>query len=57
LKDLHNLYSSPDIIKETKLSRMRWMGHIVLIGDMGSSNRILFGKSGEEVPLRRPRCG
>jgi hypothetical protein len=26
-KELHNLYSSPDIIRQVKLRQMRWAGH------------------------------
>jgi hypothetical protein len=26
--ELHNLYSSPDIIRQIKSRRMRWVGHI-----------------------------
>jgi hypothetical protein len=27
-EELHNLYSSPDIIRQVKSSRMRWAGHV-----------------------------
>jgi hypothetical protein len=26
--ELHNLYSSPDIIRQIKSRRMRWAGHV-----------------------------
>jgi hypothetical protein len=26
--ELHNLYSSPDIIRQINSSRMRWAGHV-----------------------------
>jgi hypothetical protein len=26
--ELHNLYSSPDIIRQIKSKRMRWVGHV-----------------------------
>jgi hypothetical protein len=29
-EDLHNLYSSPNIITVIKTRRMRWTGHVVL---------------------------
>jgi hypothetical protein len=30
---IHNLYSSPRIIRTNKLSRMRWEGHIARMGE------------------------
>jgi hypothetical protein len=30
--ELHNLYSSPDIIRQIKSRRMRWVGHVVFMG-------------------------
>jgi hypothetical protein len=27
-EELHNLYSSPDIIRQVKSRRMRWAGHV-----------------------------
>jgi hypothetical protein len=32
-KELHNLYSSPDIIRQVKSRRMRWVGHIARVGE------------------------
>jgi hypothetical protein len=31
--ELHNLYSSPDIIRQLKSRRMRWVGHVARIGE------------------------
>jgi hypothetical protein len=31
--ELHNLYSSPDIIRQIKSRRMRWAGHVACIGE------------------------
>jgi hypothetical protein len=31
--ELHNLYSSPDIIRQIKLCRMRWAGHVARMGE------------------------
>jgi hypothetical protein len=28
-EELHNLYSSPDVIRMIKSRRMRWAGHVV----------------------------
>jgi hypothetical protein len=31
-EELHNLYSSPDIIRQIKSRRMRWAGHVARMG-------------------------
>jgi hypothetical protein len=31
--ELHNLYSSPDIIRQVKSRRMRWAGHMARMGE------------------------
>jgi hypothetical protein len=31
-EELHNLYSSPDIIRQIKSRRMRWAGHVAHMG-------------------------
>jgi hypothetical protein len=36
--ELHNLYSTPDIIKQIKSRRMRWEGHVARMGD--GENRV-----------------
>jgi hypothetical protein len=32
-EELHNLYSSPDIIRQIKSWRMRWVGHVACMGE------------------------
>jgi hypothetical protein len=32
-EDLHNLYSSPSIIRQIKSRRMRWAGHVACMGE------------------------
>jgi hypothetical protein len=32
-EELHNLYSSPDIIRQIKSRRMRWAGHVARMGE------------------------
>jgi hypothetical protein len=34
--ELHNLYSSPDIIRQIKSRRMRWAGHVARMGERKS---------------------
>jgi hypothetical protein len=31
--ELHNLYSLPDIIRQIKSRRMRWVGHVACMGE------------------------
>jgi hypothetical protein len=51
----HNLYSSPDIIRQIKSRRMRWAGHVARMGEVRSLYRVLMGKSEGKIPLGRPR--
>jgi hypothetical protein len=53
--ELHNLYSSPDIIRRIKSRRMRWAGHVARMGGGTNLHRLLVGKPEEKIPLRRPR--
>jgi hypothetical protein len=34
-EELHNLYSSPNIIRMIKSSKMRWAGHVARMGRRG----------------------
>jgi hypothetical protein len=53
---LHNLYSSPNIIRMVKSRRMRWAGHVARMGKTWNAYRILVGKSEGKRPLGRTRC-
>jgi hypothetical protein len=55
IEELHNLYSSPDIIRQVKSRRMRWAGHVARMGEKRKLYKVLMGKPEEERPLRRPR--
>jgi hypothetical protein len=52
--ELHNLYSSPDIIRQIKSRRMRWAGHVPRMGEGRNVYRILVGKPEGKSPLERP---
>jgi hypothetical protein len=54
-EELHNLYSSPDIIRMIKSMRMRWAGHVAGTGETRNAYRILVGKPEGKRPLGRPR--
>jgi hypothetical protein len=49
--ELHNLYSSPDIIRQNKSRRMRWAGHVARTGDGGKVYRVLVGNPEGKRPL------
>jgi hypothetical protein len=55
-KDLHDLYSTPSIIRIIKSRRMRWVGHVAGMGEVRKVYRFLVGKP-EEKSLLRPRHG
>jgi len=54
-EELHDLYSSPNIIRVIKSRRMRWAGHVARMGEKRSLFRVLVGKSEGKGPLERPR--
>jgi hypothetical protein len=54
-EELHNLYSSPSIIRMIKSRRMRWAGHVGRMWEKRNAYRILMGKPEEKRPLGRPR--
>jgi len=54
-QDLHDLYSSPNIVRVVKSRRMRWAGHVVRVGKRRDVYRVLVGKPEGKRPLGRPR--
>jgi hypothetical protein len=54
-EELHNLYSSPSIIKIIKWRRMRWAGHVARMGEKRNVYRLLVRKPEGKRPLGRPR--
>jgi hypothetical protein len=53
--ELHNLYSSPDIIRQIKSRRMRWAGHVARMGEGRNVYRVLLEGPKKKRPLERPR--
>jgi hypothetical protein len=53
--ELHNLCSSPDIIRQIKSRGMRWAGHVARMGEGRNVYRVLVGKPEGKRPLERPR--
>jgi hypothetical protein len=54
-EELHNLYSSPSIIRIIKSRRMRWAGHVARMGEKRNVYRLLVGKPEGKRLLGRPR--
>jgi hypothetical protein len=54
-EELHNLYSSPNIIRIMKSRRMRWTGHVARMEEKRNVYRLLVGKPDGKRPLGRPR--
>jgi hypothetical protein len=53
--ELHNLYSSPDIIRQIKSRRMRWARHVARMGEGRNLYGVLVGKPEGKRSLGRPR--
>jgi hypothetical protein len=54
-EEVHNVYTSADIIRKIKSRRMKWAGHVARMGDMRNAYKILVGKPEGKRPLGRPR--
>jgi hypothetical protein len=47
--------SSPNIIRQIKSRRMRWVGHVARMGEERKVYKVLVGKPEGKRPHRRPR--
>jgi hypothetical protein len=54
-EELHNLYSSPSIIRIIKSRRLRWAGHVARKREKRNVYRLLVGEPEGKRPLGRPR--
>jgi hypothetical protein len=54
-EELHNLYSSPDIIRQVKSRRMRRAGHVARMGEERKVYKCLVGNPEGNRPPGRPR--
>jgi hypothetical protein len=54
-EELHNLYSSPDIIRQVKLRQMRLVAHVARMGEDRKVYKVLVGKTEGKRPLGKPR--
>jgi hypothetical protein len=49
--ELHNLYSSPNIVRVNEARRLRWAGHLARMGEGRGVYRVLVGRSEGRRPL------
>ena len=54
-EELHNLYSSPNIVRVIKSRKMRWAGHVAGMAERRVVYRVLVGKPEGKRRLGRPR--
>jgi hypothetical protein len=54
-EELHNLYSSPNIIRQIKSRRMRWSGNVARMGEDIKVYKISVGRPEGKRTLGRPR--
>jgi hypothetical protein len=53
--ELHDLYSSLNIVRVIKSRRMRWAGHVAHMGEERGAYRVLVGRPEGKRSLGRPR--
>ena len=49
------MYPSPNIVRVIKSKRMRWVGHVALMGEERGVYRVLVGKLEGRRSLGRPK--
>jgi hypothetical protein len=54
-EELHNLFSSPSIIRMTKSRRMKYVAHVARMGEKRNAYRTLVKKPEGKRSLERPR--
>ena len=54
-EELHDLYSTPNVVRVIKSRRMRWAGHVACVGDKIVAYRDLVGRLEGKRPLGRSR--
>jgi len=54
-EELNDLYFSPNTVWVIKSRRMRWVGHVVCMGERTGIYRVLVGKPEAKRRLGRPR--
>jgi hypothetical protein len=56
MRSFITFYTLPNIIRMIRSRRMRWAGHVARREAKRNTYRILVGKPGGKIQVRRPRC-
>jgi hypothetical protein len=54
-EEFNDLYSSSNVVRVIKSRRIRWAGHVALMGERRGVYWVLVGKPERKRPLGRPR--
>jgi len=54
-EELGDMYSSPNVVRGIKASRMRWAGNVARMGERRGVYRVLVGRPEGKRPLGRSR--
>jgi hypothetical protein len=54
-EELHDLHSSPTVVRVVKSTRMRWTRHVAQMGERRGVYTVLVGKPEGKRPLGRTR--
>jgi hypothetical protein len=54
-EELHNLYTSPNVVRVIKSKRIQWAVHVAWMEEMRNTCSIVVGKPEGERPLGRPK--
>jgi hypothetical protein len=52
-EELHNLYTSPNIVRVIKSRRLSWKRHVALMVDIRNAYKILVGKLEGKITTRK----
>jgi hypothetical protein len=53
-EEFHDLYSSPDVVRQMKSRRIKWVGHVARMGEGINVYRVLVGEAEGKRQLERP---
>jgi hypothetical protein len=55
-EELHNFYSSPNIMRVIKSGKIWWAGRVVAMRPMRNAHKVTVGKPAWKITIRKPCC-